>query len=324
MNPSRMWLVSPVYLDVESYLRVREHVLDVAAGHDQLRAIPIEFVVVDDTAGSDPDIDALRKLSDVTVIEPPFNLGHQRAIVYGLRVIATRVSDSDLVVTLDGDGEDRPEDLPRLLQPLLANTDDLTTIVLARRTRRRTTLTFKIMYFFFALLFRILTGTWVRTGNYGAYRGWQAKRMLLHPSFDLSYSATLLSLHLRVELVPCERGPRYAGRSRMGYSRLFMHGLRMLMPFLDRIAMRVLTLFSLTLGLALALSAVIIGVRLFTEAAVPAWATYALIGTAAFSLVTLGSFVTVFAVFSQSRAISLSNIDQPGNGRSRGSPPRSD
>lgn len=313
----------PVFLDVESFLLLRKRLLEVVEDHDELR-MDVRFVVLDDTAGDDPDIDTLHPLGDVRVIGAPFNLGHQRAIVYALRTIAPEIGDDDLVVTLDSDGEDRPEDLPRLLAPLLADPSDRKRVVLARRTRRQTSWRFKVMYLFFTILFRLLTGTSVRTGNYAAYRGWQARRMLLHPYFDLCYSATLLSLQLPIELVPCERGPRYAGRSRMGFSKLLMHGLRMLMPFIDRIAMRALLLFSITLALSIITSLVVLGVRVFTDAAIPGWATYTLIGVVILSFVALGSFVTLFAVFSQSRAISLSNIDQGNDGRPRNAPPATD
>lgn len=313
----------PVFLDVESFLLLRKRLLEVVEDHNELR-MDVRFVVLDDTAGDDPDIDTLHPLGDVRVIGAPFNLGHQRAIVYALRTIAPEIGDDDLVVTLDSDGEDRPEDLPRLLAPLLADPSDRKRVVLARRTRRQTSWRFKVMYLFFTILFRLLTGTSVRTGNYAAYRGWQARRMLLHPYFDLCYSATLLSLQLPIELVPCERGPRYAGRSRMGFSKLLMHGLRMLMPFIDRIAMRALLLFSITLALSIITSLVVLGVRVFTDAAIPGWATYTLIGVVILSFVALGSFVTLFAVFSQSRAISLSNIDQGNDGRPRNAPPATD
>jgi hypothetical protein len=318
-----LWVVCPVFLDVESFLLLRKRLLEVVGDHDELR-MDVRFVVLDDTAGDDPDIDTLDLLGDVRVIGAPFNLGHQRAIVYALRTIAPEIGDDDLVVTLDSDGEDRPEDLPRLLAPLLADPSDRKRVVLARRTRRHTSWRFKVMYLFFTILFRLLTGTSVRTGNYAAYRGWQARRMLLHPYFDLCYSATLLSLQLPIALVPCERGPRYAGRSRMDFSKLFMHGLRMLMPFIDRIAMRALLLFSITLALSIIMSLVVLGIRVFTDAAIPGWATYTLIGVVILSFVALGSFVTLFAVFSQSRAISLSNIDQGIDGRPRNAPPATD
>jgi polyisoprenyl-phosphate glycosyltransferase len=310
MKIRRLWLITPVYKDVESFLRVRERTLEIMARHLVLRRTPLRFIAVDDTGGFDPEIERLRSLRDVTVVEPPFNLGHQRAIVYGIRTMTADIADSDLVVTLDSDGEDRPEDLPRLLAPILEDSADLRRVALALRTRRRETPAFKAMYMAFKVLFRVLTGLSVRTGNYAAYRGWFARHLILHPYFDLCYSSTLVSLNLDLTYVACARGSRYAGQSRMNYQKLFMHGLRMLMPLADRIAIRALFAFFLTFCAGMALSVAVLAVRLFTRAAIPGWATSTLLLILTLSFVALGNFIVLFAVFSQSQGISLSNLEQ--------------
>ena len=119
-SPRRLWVVSPSYRDVPSFLMLREQVLEAAAGAPGMGNTPASFVVVDDTAGRDPEVEALRCLPDTRVVEPPFNLGHQRAIVFALRKLGPCLADDDAVVTIDSDGEDRPEDLPRLLAALVA------------------------------------------------------------------------------------------------------------------------------------------------------------------------------------------------------------
>lgn len=61
----------PCYRDVASFVILRDRILDVFA-HDQMVASSdIHFVVVDDTAGYDNDIDQLKGYSDVRVITPP-------------------------------------------------------------------------------------------------------------------------------------------------------------------------------------------------------------------------------------------------------------
>jgi hypothetical protein len=95
----------------------------------------------------------------------------------------------------------------------------------------------------------------------------------------------------------------------MSYQKLFMHGLRMLMPLADRIAIRALFAFFLTFCGGMVLSVVVLGVRLFTRAAIPGWATSTLLLVLMLSFVALGNFVVLFAVFSQSQGISLSNLE---------------
>jgi glycosyltransferase involved in cell wall biosynthesis len=276
----------------------------------KLSSYEVQFVVVDDTAGYDNDVDQLKSFSDVRVITPPFNLGHQRALVFGLRLILPEVREPDVIITMDADGEDRPEDLPRMIGMLVSKPDERGMLCVARRTKRSESLRFRILYFFFRAMFHTLTGTVVRSGNFAAYRGWLARRMLTHPYFDLCYSSTLVSLDMTVTTVPCARGTRYAGRSHMNMLRLFMHGVRMLMPFMDRIAVRALTAFSAMFGLGIIASLVVVGIRLFTNDSIPGWATATLVGLLILSFVALGNFVVLFAVFSHSRGLSLANLEE--------------
>jgi len=303
------WIFTPIYRDVRSFRILRERLLDVLAEGPEA-AGEVRFLAIDDTAGQDPAVASLAAFDDVTVVYPPFNLGHQRALVYALRKTLPEIGDEDAVITLDADGEDRPEDLPRLLAKLREKPPAERPVVLALRTKRRESIGFKVLYRLFRLLFRSLTGATVRSGNFVALPGSVAKRALLHPTFDLSYSSAILALDLPTEYVPCERGERYEGRSKMTYGKLAMHGLRMLMPFTDRIAIRALGTFVFFGVLGAVLAAVVVCLKLFTASTVPGWTSYIALGALIVSLVALGNFVSLFVLFSQTRAVSLANIEE--------------
>ena len=315
------WIFTPVYRDVRSFRILRQRLLEVLAA-DAAASGEVRFVVIDDTAGQDPEVDSLAEFGDVTVLRPPFNLGHQRALVYALRKALPAIADEDAVVTLDADGEDRPEDLPRLLGELGARPAAERPVVLALRTKRRESLGFKVLYRLFRLLFRSLTGATVRSGNFAALPGSIARRALLHPTFDLSYSSAILALDLPTAYVPCERGERYEGRSKMTYGKLAMHGLRMLMPFTDRIAIRALGTFVFFGVLGAALAAIVICLKLFTSSTIPGWTSYIALGALIVSLVALGNFVSLFVLFSQTRAVSLANIEEIDAGEDPFAAPR--
>jgi glycosyltransferase involved in cell wall biosynthesis len=311
METARLWLLCPLYEDVDSFLVVKARLLKVLAGlsWDISR---IRFVVVDDSAGFDPEVERLRHEPNTEVLCPPFNLGHQRAIVFGLRSVREQIADPDIIVTLDSDGEDQPEDVPRLLAPIQASPSDLKLVVLARRTRRHESLQFKVLYGLFKLMFIALTGTVVRTGNFAAYRGWTARRALFHPHFDLCYSSSLLGLNRPLLFVPCERGSRIAGQSHMNFLKLLMHGFRMLMPFIDRVAIRAMIVFSAVLAAGLAFAVAVIGLRLFTKIPIPGWTTYGLLMVLLLSFVAIGNFIILFALFSQSQGVGLAFLDRGG------------
>jgi polyisoprenyl-phosphate glycosyltransferase len=301
-----IWILCPVYFDVASFRILKQRVLDVLA--DCGPEHRIRFVVADDSAGADPEIEDLRADHEIHVVTPPFNLGHQRCIVHALRILLRDVGTDDLIVTMDGDGEDRPEDLPALLAPL-RDPRGRARLVLAKRTTRQESRAFRFSYVAFKLAFRVLTGTTLATGNFAAFSASWARTALLHPYFDLAYSSTLVTFSEAV-LVPSPRGTRYEGRSRMTSSRLVMHGIRLFMPFLDRVAVRSLLAFAATLVAGIAAAIVIIAVRLFTDLAIPGWATYSLLLVLLITFVSLGNFVVLFAVFSQSQGISFSSLER--------------
>jgi hypothetical protein len=306
LSADTLWLVSPIYYDVESYQRLRD---DARAALASTPDLTIRFVAVDDTAGADPDIRRLHEHPDQTVITPPFPLGHQRALVFGLRRLSALAAETDIVVTLDGDGEDQPGDLPRLLEPLRADPGALRTVVVAARSRRRESASFKLFYVLFKAFFRLLTGMIIRSGNYAAYRGWLTRNVLFHPCFDLSYSSSLLSLGLHVRRVPCERGHRYAGKSRMTYTKLIQHGLRMLMPFADRIATRGLIIFACLLALCLLGAGALLALRTSGHFPSPSWAIYTLCTGTLLCSLAAACLVIVFALFVQSQSLSLAQLD---------------
>lgn len=315
MKPTRsLCVLAPVFYDTESFLILRDRIRSLVEG--PLEGYALRFVIVDDSAGVDPHIESLRAIDDVQILQPPFNLGHQRAIVFGLRQLTTRATGDDIVVTMDADGEDKPEDVPRLLRAIESD-EGRRSIALAVRTKRQETFAFKLAYAVFRALFRVLTGEVVRTGNFAAWHTTLIRPVIRHPYFDMAYASTLISLKVPRVLIPCERGIRYAGHSRMGVGKLVAHGLGMLMPFTERISVRALLIFSATIGTAAAASLAVVWVRLFTDAAVPGWATYTLLLLLLLSVVALGNFIVLFAVFAQTRAISMANIHLTPDDKSR-------
>ena len=309
MNQRTLWILSPVYHDVASYTQLKSNILQ--SLKDYQGYTKINFVVVDDTGGQDPQIENLEK-DGVHIITPPFNLGHQRAIVYGLRNLSNEVQDEDILITLDSDGEDRPEDISSLLKPYQEKYNPYL-VSMAERTERQETLKFKLMYFFFKIFFRTLTGQVIKTGNYAAFSGVFLHTFISHPFFDLCYSSSFIGLKVPKKFIPCPRGYRYEGRSKMNFHSLILHGFRMLMPFLDKIAIRSLVIFSVAFGASFISSSIILGLKVFTNFMVPKLVSYASLILMSFSFMALGNFLILFSIFTQSQSSALNFLDRKKN-----------
>lgn len=300
MSAATCWIVTPVLRDVESFHRLRREV-GATVGDAAVR-----YLVIDDSAGVDPEMSDLAVLPDVEVLTPPFNLGHQRAIVFGLRSLVSRLADDDVVVTMDADGEDQPADVRRLVDALV---DGGLPLAVARRTSRTESLRFRVMYIVFRLLFRGLTGTTVRSGNFAAQRAWSLVATIEHPSFDLCYSSTLLALPRPTAHVPCARGHRFAGRSRMSPYGLIAHGIRMMLPYSERIAVRAFVLAAVS-GTGLAAATAGLGLGAFGDD--PGAGSAALfIALGSVFLTSLVGVVVLFSGFAQASAVAMKGIVPP-------------
>ena len=307
---STLWILCPVYFDVESFVILKSEIDDELSRLTFDRPPALRVVAIDDTGGQDPELARLQSLPDVTILPTPFNLGHQGALVFGLRRLSAEMQPEDWVVTMDSDGEDQPADLPRLLKELRVRRSARNHVVLAWRRKRIESRAFKFGYFFFKLLFRTLTGTFTRTGNFAAFHGQLSRQVLFHPYFDLSYSSALIALNLPATLVPCDRGRRYAGASKMGVSRLIIHGLRMMMPFVERLTTRALVCFGAVFVIGLVSSAGVLAVELATTWSIPIWMWMSLLSIVTVSLAGLVNLVILFVVFVQFRSLSMRGLHQ--------------
>lgn len=298
----RIWMTVPCYYDFASFVELRRRAQDVV--HQLLPDFELKTVLIDDTGGQDPELSHGISGFDTILLTVPYNLGHQNAIVFGLRKLAAQMDEHDFVVTLDCDGEDSPEDIPSLLKPLLLSPDNKFLVSIAQRTKRSEGALFKSMYACFRLFFQSLTGTVVRNGNFAAYRGWFVKNVLFHPYFDYCYSSSILALSKQIRGVPLARGVRYFGQSKMTLTSLISHGLRMLLPFSERIAVRSIIFACLLIGLVSSLCA-------FSFMGALAGYKYAMLIVAlsipilVMSVVVLAVSSVFFQTFNHARAMSL-------------------
>lgn len=207
----------------------------------------------------------------IEVIRLAVNLGHQRAIAVGLCTIA-EAGDTDGVLVMDSDGEDRPADVAALLA---ANQQYPTKIVLARRSRRSEAGFFRLWYCAYKLLFHVLTGQPICFGNFCIMPSSAVGRLVHMPELWNNLAASIIRSRLPYLMVPTMRGSRFAGRSTMGFVSLIVHGLSAMSVHIDTIFVRVLLAAACIASVA-AVGILGVGViRLATDLAIPGWATTA-------------------------------------------------
>jgi len=194
------------------------------------------------------------------------NLGHQRAIAVGMAHLLGHARFGALVV-MDADGEDLPDDVPRLLERY----EQLggARVVFAERTKRSEGPVFATLYWLYRAVHPILTGVRVRVGNFSVLPPGAVERLVLMPELWNHYAASVFKARLPHAMVPTRRGTRAAGHTSMNFVSLVVHGLSAISVYSDIVGVRFLIATGALLGLLVVLAGVALAVGF------PAWAALA-------------------------------------------------
>jgi glycosyltransferase involved in cell wall biosynthesis len=229
--PLFLVVVTPIYEDVEASSKLFKE-LKKALGSD------VYVVAVDDGSVKQPvDIESLQATGlDGVVIQLKRNVGHQRAIAIGLKYVGDHLPNASHVVVMDSDGEDLPETINALIESLARPDID---VVVAQRKSRVETLRFRTFYVVYKWLFQLLSGHKINFGNFMALKPNAVKRMAAMQELWIHVAGCVLTSKLRIATCSLDRGPRYAGQSKMNFVGLALHGFKGLMVFAEDVLVRV-------------------------------------------------------------------------------------
>jgi polyisoprenyl-phosphate glycosyltransferase len=261
-------IVLPVYNDWDSFaILARE--LDAVLARD---CRTFEIYAIDDASdrtGDDVLTAVLRGLATpVTLVRLTCNLGHQRAIAVGLSLLEER--EHNAVIVMDSDGEDRPGDIPSLLELHQSHPG---AIVVARRARRSEAGMFKVGYLFYKAIFRALTGKKIDFGNFCLIPRDRIRQLISMSELWNHLAATVVRSKAQLVRLSTNRGARYAGQSHMNLVSLAQHGIGAMSVFSDVLFVRLTFGAFAVLAVAAIMACSAIGVRLLTDWAIPGWAT---------------------------------------------------
>jgi polyisoprenyl-phosphate glycosyltransferase len=284
-------ILIPVYNDW-TCLDALLTILDRELGAEGISA---NILVVDDGSTVPPDEDFLdgeyQAIREVEVVELRRNLGHQRAIAIGLAYIEDRESCGTVVI-MDSDGEDAPNDVPRLLRRYCD--EGCQKIVFAERAQRSESLTFRLFYALYKLVYKVLTGRTVPFGNFSVVPRRRLSSLVAVSEMWNHYVAAVLKSRQPFCTVPTERATRLHGEPKMNFVGLVIHGLSAISVDSDLVGVRSLVFSLVMIVLALVGLIAIVAIRLATNLAIPGWATIA----AGVITILLFQFIMLAVIFS--------------------------
>ena len=244
MEPVDLSIVIPALNEREALPGLIEEIAQVCEDIDA----SWEAIVVDDgsTDGSIELVEGLAAdLPALRGVRLRRNFGKSAALAAGFEF-----SEGRTIVTIDGDGQDDPADIPRLLDGL----DDADLVSGWKRTRRDP-LTRRVASRVFNWFTARASGVAMHDMNCGfkAYRGECARSLEVYGELHRFLPVLAAQQGWRVSEVPVNHRPRRHGKSRFGLERYVRGALDLLaVVFMGRYEYRPLHLFG---GLGLSLTA---------------------------------------------------------------------
>ena len=225
-------LLIPIYNDRESLKKLIENI------NFEIKDLNSEMsVVVINDASSQQIVDTYQNLENINsfeIINMKENRGHARCIASGLKYIFEK-KEFDYVIPMDGDGEDRPEEIKNFIHQA-KQSDDKT--IVGERTKRSESLFFKICYQLHKLLTLGFTGHSIKFGNFTCLSKSTIEKMLNEKATWNSFSGSLKKLEKDLLPTSSVRGIRYFGPSKMSFFNLLKHSLSIISVFRKTVLIR--------------------------------------------------------------------------------------
>tara|TARA_B100000963_G_scaffold97343_1_gene84092 strand:- start:3 stop:872 length:870 start_codon:yes stop_codon:yes gene_type:complete len=189
----------------------------------------ISIVVIND-ASTEQIIDTypnIENFNSIEIVNMKENRGHTRCIASGLKYIFEK-KEFDFVIPMDGDGEDKPEELKNFIN--LSEQSSERSII-GERVKRSEGLFFQLCYEFHKFLTFAFTGQSIKFGNFTCLSKSTVKKMLEEKATWNSFSGSLKKLEKDLITSPSTRGKRYFGPSKMSFFNLLKHSLSIISVF---------------------------------------------------------------------------------------------
>ena len=231
INKDSLVIITPVYEDVDASNELFKEI-------SKLYKNNIFVVIIDDGSIIHPITHENIQSAGINgvVLKLSRNVGHQKAIAIGLNYVQKNMPESQRIIVMDSDGEDTPHSIKELLIKLDSDSVD---IVVAQRKNRMEHLSFKIFYWVYKFIFKLLTGRKISFGNFMAMKPIALKRLTSMSELWIHAAGTVLNSKLRIAFCPLDRGHRYAGKSKMNFVSLALHGFKGLIIFAEDALVRV-------------------------------------------------------------------------------------
>jgi glycosyltransferase involved in cell wall biosynthesis len=225
-------ILIPIYNDRESLTKLIENINSEVKDFNS----EISVVVINDASSQQiiDDYQNTENINSIEIINMKENRGHTRCIASGLKYIYEK-KEFDYVIPMDGDGEDRPEEIKNFIK--LAEQSKNQSII-GERVKRSESLFFKFCYLTHKIITLAFTSQYIKFGNFTCLSKSTVEKMLKEKATWNSFSGSLKKIEKNLLSTPSIRGVRYFGSSKMSFFNLLKHSLSIISVFRKTVLIR--------------------------------------------------------------------------------------
>ena len=225
-------ILIPVYNDWESLNKLLSEINENIKFFSEIN---FECLIVNDASTVQPP--AIKKPGNffsIELLNMKENRGHARCNAFGIRYVFQN-KEFDNLILMDGDGEDRPEEIKSLIEKIK---EDPSLSVVAKRVKRSEGLFFQSLYQLHKLITFIFTGKKINFGNYSILTKNDVEKLYSKASLWSSFSGSVKKNIKSLNEINSIRGLRYFGPSKMSLFKLIIHSLSIIAVFKYQVFLR--------------------------------------------------------------------------------------
>ena len=225
-------ILVPIYNDWQSASKLLDEIDNNILDLDH----EISVIIINDASTHDRQEEQkdFKNIHSIKILNMNINQGHTRCIATGLKYIFEK-EDFDYVIPMDGDGEDRPEEIKEFINQIQNSNDKP---IVGKRVKRSEGLFFKLCYEFHKLITLTFTGKSVKFGNFTCLPRVTVEKMINEKATWNSFSGSLVKIEKDLFEIPSIRGNRYFGPSKMSFMNLLKHSLSIISVFKKTVLFR--------------------------------------------------------------------------------------
>jgi polyisoprenyl-phosphate glycosyltransferase len=225
-------ILIPIYNDWQSVFKLVDEINKLSRNSE----FQISIIIVNDASNHDrqDEVKNFENIHSIKILNMKVNQGHARCIATGLKYIFEK-EDFDYVIPMDGDGEDRPEEINEFINQIKSLNNKP---IVGKRVKRSEILLFKICYQIHKLITLTFTGKSIKFGNFTCLPRAIVEKMINEKATWNSFSGSLTKIEKDLISIPSIRGTRYFGPSKMSFFNLLKHSLSIISVFRKTVLIR--------------------------------------------------------------------------------------